>query len=81
MRGRFVGTAPDSATTYDEEALRVIDTTTDPATTIDARFEVRAPPATLDTWLWNRPLVEQIEVLGDAPASARFEEIIRRGVQ
>ena len=64
--GTFSGTAPDGSWSCDHEpALALLDDG-EPA------FEVSAPAADLDAWLWNRPGFGQVHVEGSQQA---FEQL------
>ena len=73
--GRFVGTSPESGTAHDEEVLQVSEPTD------DGCFDVRGTAASLDTWLWNRPTMKQIDFGGDRAALDEFRNLVKRGVQ
>ena len=70
--GRWSGHSPNTGKDYADEPSFTIVEAGEPS------FTVAASARDLDAWLWNRPTVGAVEVTGDA---ARFEEIVRAGVQ
>jgi hypothetical protein len=66
--GRFTGTSPHSGTTYDDAALRLVDSVETPDATL------RAAAADLDLWLWGRGSIDAISVEGDASIADHMRE-------
>lgn len=60
--GRFSGTSPNSGTTYDEEAVRLV-----PARAVETT--VRGTAEDVDRWLWGRGSLDALSISGD-PAGA-----------
>ncbi len=73
--GRLIGTSPNTGTIFDEAVLTIGNPPTNP------EFIVAADAATLDTWLWNRPASNDVQLTGSADGIERFVEVIRGGVQ
>jgi uncharacterized protein (TIGR03083 family) len=73
--GRFTGTDPRDAASYDEDAVAV---TGDGGE--DAAATVRGSAADLDCWLWRRPPVGEITRTGDPGLLARFSSLLAGGV-
>jgi uncharacterized protein (TIGR03083 family) len=72
----YEGTSPNTGKHYVEDVVAVRD-----AATTASAFTVRGPAAELVTWLFGRDEPGSIEMTGDATALARFEEVVRRGIE
>jgi uncharacterized protein (TIGR03083 family) len=75
MLGRFTGTSPTTGTTYDLDAMDLLSTPAEPATTI------RAGAAELDLWLWGRGDPAALEVTGDASIPRRIRTMAAESTQ
>jgi uncharacterized protein (TIGR03083 family) len=71
----YEGASPNTGKHYDEDVVAVRDDTA-----AASAFTVRAPAAELVTWLFGRDGRGGIETTGDPTALARFEEVVRRGI-
>ena len=74
--GRFVGTSPNSGTTYDDPALRLLNILPQSPT-----VTVRSSAANLDLWLWGRTSLDPAWISGDAPAAADIRAAAASGTQ
>jgi len=73
--GTSTGTNPCSGNSYtDEPGLRV---RTDLAA---PQFTVTGPARDLDAWLWGRPTLTELQVIGDQKAYRRFQDVIAPGI-
>jgi uncharacterized protein (TIGR03083 family) len=73
----YEATSPSTGKHYDEDVVVVRDGST-PA----SAFTVRGPAPELETWLFGRdPRSDAITSTGDAAVFARFEQVVRRGVE
>lgn len=73
--GRFTGTSPNSGTTYDDAALRLVDGVEHP------RATVRAAAPELDLWLWGRGSIDAVSVDGDPSIAEHIREAAVDGTQ
>jgi uncharacterized protein (TIGR03083 family) len=70
--GQFSGVSPNTGKTYTDQP------TVDLIASGDPSFTISGTAGDLDAWLWNRPTRAPMAIEGDA---ARFDEVIRSGVQ
>jgi hypothetical protein len=72
----YDGTSPNTGKHYDEDVVVVRD-----GSTAAPAFTVRGDAGQLVTWLFGRDARGGIEITGDAPAIARFEAVVSRGIE
>lgn len=73
--GRFTGTDPDSAKTYDEDDIAKVDPREGEPDAV-----VSGPAATLDAWLWRRGSDDEIAVTGDGEVVAHFRRCVDQAI-
>ncbi len=69
--GRFVGTDPDTGTSYDEDALAVVDDA-------EAAATVSGTAEDLDAWLWHRRGDDVLTFEGDPAPIDAVRSVLRR---
>jgi uncharacterized protein (TIGR03083 family) len=73
--GRLVGVRPATGLDWAQAAIRVVGT--EPA---EAAAQVRGAAADLDCWLWGRPTVGPVTVLGAAAALESFTAVVSTSI-
>jgi uncharacterized protein (TIGR03083 family) len=73
--GRFTGTSPVSGNSYDDIALALTNSVSEPSAIM------RGSPGDVDLWLWGRGSMDAIEVAGDSDIAARIRAIAAEGTQ
>lgn len=74
--GRFVGKSPDTGRSYDEPALRLLESVPpNPSVT------VRGSGADLDLWLWGRSPAQRLRLSGDHGAVRDIRDAAAAGTQ
>ncbi len=70
--GQFVGTDPDDARSYDQAGIHVA--AADPGT--QAAASITGAAADLDSWLWGRPALGDVDRSGDSAVLTDFNAVI-----
>jgi uncharacterized protein (TIGR03083 family) len=72
----YEATSPNTGKHYIEDVVAVRE-----GAGVTGAFTLRGSAAELETWLFGRDPRGAIEATGDASALARFEEVVRRGIE
>lgn len=73
--GRFTGTSPNTGSSYDDPALRVISAVSTPTAI------VTGPAADLDLWLWGRGSLDNVALTGDRDVVRHIRAAAAEGTQ